>query len=354
MAFSIAELTQTEGWKGFMAKLYGWGASVVIIGALFKIMHWPGAAIMLTCGLMTEAVIFFFSAFEPIHREIDWSLVYPELSGLDDEGEMDVYKENIVTGRGDVSLEKFEDIIKIPTTTINSEAIVQINEGIENLHKTAKDISQITDVATATKSFAKNFNTAAQSLDSFANVYAENSDVLKNSATVLSSSFQKNAELVAKAGTDITNQVTNSGQSLADTYTKMTDNISKAGVDIVSQVQKSGATLSGSYEKLAQSVTTYYTSIDQHSQTYTGNLGKLGKSLSDLNSLYEMQMKETTDHIKSAEKAYKDFDNIIGNLQQSVEQTNRYRSELAKLSDSLASLNSIYGNMLSSMNIVKK
>src|SRR5437899_2049123 len=72
----------SKGWKKFMAKLYGFGASVVIIGALFKIQHWPGAGIMLTVGLGTEAVIFFFSAFEPIHEDIDWSLVYPELAGL--------------------------------------------------------------------------------------------------------------------------------------------------------------------------------------------------------------------------------------------------------------------------------
>ena len=51
----IAEITQGKGWKNFMAKLYGLGASVVIIGALFKIQHWSGAGIMLTIGLGTEA-----------------------------------------------------------------------------------------------------------------------------------------------------------------------------------------------------------------------------------------------------------------------------------------------------------
>jgi len=59
---SLAELVQSSGWKNFIAKLYGIGASVVIIGALFKIQHWPLASIMLTAGLLTEAIIFFFSA----------------------------------------------------------------------------------------------------------------------------------------------------------------------------------------------------------------------------------------------------------------------------------------------------
>ena len=65
-----------------MSKLYGWGAAVVILGALFKINHYQGADIMLIVGLGTESLIFFFSAFEPPHVEPDWSLVYPELAGM--------------------------------------------------------------------------------------------------------------------------------------------------------------------------------------------------------------------------------------------------------------------------------
>ena len=63
-----------------MAKLYGWGAAIVIIGALFKIQHWEGASLMLILGLGTEAFIFFMSAFEKPHEEPDWSLVYPQLA----------------------------------------------------------------------------------------------------------------------------------------------------------------------------------------------------------------------------------------------------------------------------------
>jgi len=83
---SLAEIVHSSGWKAFMAKLYGIGASVVIVGALFKIQHWQFAGLLLTIGLLTEATIFFFSAFEPLHEEPDWTLVYPELAGIGDEG----------------------------------------------------------------------------------------------------------------------------------------------------------------------------------------------------------------------------------------------------------------------------
>ena len=75
---------RSKTYKQITAKLYGVGASVVIVGALFKINHWPGASETLIVGMLTEAVIFFLSAFEPLHVTYDWSLVYPELAGMED------------------------------------------------------------------------------------------------------------------------------------------------------------------------------------------------------------------------------------------------------------------------------
>ena len=75
----LYKLARNRGFRNFMARLYGWGASVVIVGVLFKLVHWPYADYILIVGLLTEAVIFFFSAFEQPHVDPDWSLVYPEL-----------------------------------------------------------------------------------------------------------------------------------------------------------------------------------------------------------------------------------------------------------------------------------
>ena len=80
----LGNITDAKWYKTMMPKLYGWGAALVIIGALFKIEHLPGASIMLILGLGTEAIIFFFSAFEKQPEETDWSLVYPELAGMND------------------------------------------------------------------------------------------------------------------------------------------------------------------------------------------------------------------------------------------------------------------------------
>src|SRR5688500_18859260 len=73
----------SRGFKVVMSRIYGLGAAVVIVGALFKILHWKGADAMLMVGLLTEAGIFAISAFEPVKEEVDWTLVYPELAGMD-------------------------------------------------------------------------------------------------------------------------------------------------------------------------------------------------------------------------------------------------------------------------------
>src|SRR5690606_2512762 len=78
-------MAQSRAFKKFMVMSYGFGASIVIIGALFKIVHFEigplTGNVMLTLGLVTEAIVFAISAFEPVDDDLDWSLVYPELAG---------------------------------------------------------------------------------------------------------------------------------------------------------------------------------------------------------------------------------------------------------------------------------
>src|SRR5680860_205778 len=78
-------MAQSKSTKKLFNMAYGLGASVVIIGALFKILHWEigplTGGLLLAVGLITEALIFAISAFEPVDDELDWALVYPELAG---------------------------------------------------------------------------------------------------------------------------------------------------------------------------------------------------------------------------------------------------------------------------------
>jgi gliding motility-associated protein GldL len=147
---NITEIVQSSGWKNFMAKLYGIGASVVIIGAMFKIMHWPGASTMIVAGLTTEAIIFFFSAFEPLHEELDWTLVYPELAGMSDPDELDELREESLAGRG-VGLQKFDELFK--EADIRPETIKSLSTGLTSLSQTSANLADITAASVATKEY---------------------------------------------------------------------------------------------------------------------------------------------------------------------------------------------------------
>ncbi|MEZ7942001.1 MAG: gliding motility protein GldL, partial [Flavobacteriales bacterium] len=112
-----------------MAKLYGIGAAVVIVGAMFKIQHWPFAGPMLVCGLTVEAIIFFFSAFEPPHEDPDWTLVYPELAS----GEKDT------SNGGKRITEQLDDMLL--EAKIEPSLIQSLGDGMRSLSTQAKDLS---------------------------------------------------------------------------------------------------------------------------------------------------------------------------------------------------------------------
>ena len=83
----LTKIADNRIYKSLMPILYGWGASLVILGALFKILYLPGADLMLMIGMGTEAVIFFFSAFEKAPKEYHWENAYPQI--IDNEADAD-------------------------------------------------------------------------------------------------------------------------------------------------------------------------------------------------------------------------------------------------------------------------
>ena len=144
--------------KNFMAKLYGIGAAVVILGALFKIMHWEGANYMLVVGLGTEAVIFFFSAFEKPATDYDWSLVYPELATSDG-----AERSLSVVDQLDTALQD---------GGIDSALIERLGEGMRSLSETAGSLSGTVDAAGATAAYSEQLNNAASNMENLNALYA--------------------------------------------------------------------------------------------------------------------------------------------------------------------------------------
>jgi gliding motility-associated protein GldL len=290
---SLAELVQSSGWKNFIAKLYGLGASIVIIGALFKIQHWPMAGLMLTVGLITEAIIFFFSAFEPLHEEIDWSLVYPELAGISDEDAVSGRgKENmhlggmggaIGGGAGSVALAKFDEMLE--KADITPDLFQKLGVGMKKLSDATSNIAVMGDISAASSKYASTVNNATDSLGK------------------LSESYTSTAKLI---------------NDTSSTYRNMADSFSV---------------------------------IEVGGKSYQQQLEVLNKNLSALNSVYELQKKGADEHLKETETIYKGIQALMKDLSDSAGDTMKYREQISKLNDNLSALNNVYGNMLSAMNV---
>ena len=212
IAASISKITEAKWYKVMMPKLYGWGASLVIIGALFKIQNWPFAGLFLTIGLTTEAVIFFFSAFEKQYEDYDWSLVYPDLAHMEDpsakkpaqqldEALQRAKIDNELIESLNEGLRSFGDATTKLNETIAAAASIndyndQIQEGVKNMNAlnslyelqlqasnqqmeaTNQFLNNLQSSVEDSKRFQEQVNSLAENLESLNKVYAKMLDAM--------------------------------------------------------------------------------------------------------------------------------------------------------------------------------
>jgi len=256
-------LFETKKGKTIMGLLYGLGAAVVIVGALFKIMHWPGAGPMLVVGLSTEALIFAVSAFEPQHMPLDWTLAYPELAGMDDE------HDHKAVDKGS-PVEQLDNMLE--DAKIDSELIESLGTGLRSLSTNASKLSEISDASVATNEYTESLKTASSKVSSLADDYAKASESLA-----------------------VLNEAANNGASTGE------------------QMQK------------------------------------LASTLEALNESYASQLQGSQQQAETMQTMYAGITALMTNLSESVEDTKRYKENIAELSTNLTALNNIYGNMLTAM-----
>jgi gliding motility-associated protein GldL len=184
---------------------YGMGAAVVIVGALFKIIHFEigplTGNVMLTIGLVVEALIFALSAFESPEKEIDWSLVYPELAG----GEAKARK--VKTEETDASgllSKKLDQMLK--DAKVDGALMESLGNSIKNFESAAKGIAPTVDSMAGQKKYSEELSMAAAQMESLNSLYkvqlesasrnaeankqiAENADKLKEQMQAMTSNI---------------------------------------------------------------------------------------------------------------------------------------------------------------------
>lgn len=320
---SIDTFVRSKTYKQITAKLYGVGASVVIVGALFKINHWPGAELTLIVGMLTEAVIFFLSAFEPLHVEYDWSLAYPELAGMEYSTEEEKAAKrkavaeakkaqatggitvegggSVVLGSGGGETQKLDKMLE--DAKIGPELIESLGKGLQNLSETTNGLGSVAKAAETSETFIKNVGEAS------------------NQVTELTSAYKKTADYLNK-------DLLASGEYLSS----------------VQEATSAVGTLANIYKETANT-------LSVGDASYIDELKTMASSLSSINALYEMQIQNSSAQLEATKNVQERIDNLVTNFADTAENVLKYKEQVNALSKKVGSLNDIYGNMLAAMQV---
>jgi len=337
------EFANKKGFKTFMARLYGWGASLVIIGALFKIQHWAGAGLMLTIGLSTEAIIFFFSAFERPHAEPDWSLVYPELAGMHDDEPKEKKK---VKGKETTVTQEIDKMLE--EAKIGPELIQSLGAGLKSLSETSTKMADLSNSVAANNEFTNNVRAAATSVSQLNSTYQKTQEVLS-----------KDINVVEEFAASVKN-ATSSANNLSGTYAEvagMMKNDINAATEYVSSVKEATSSvnlLKNKYVESAENLAKSAASIDFSNidtNAYQDQILKVTKNLEALNSVYELQLQSVSGQLDTSNTVREGMSTFLNNLEKSVEASDQYQELVHNLNNNMAILNKVYGNMLAAMNV---
>jgi len=255
-----------------VGNIVSWGASVVIVGLMFKILHLPGATYFIAGGLTVEALLFLILGFQREEKEVDWVRVYPELDESFS-GELPKASARPAVASGDsfsntAALDKM-----LSEAKIGPELIGSLGEGLRTFGDKVSAISKVTDAGEATIAF------------------------------------------------------TNKVKSAAASYDKLSDSFEKASANL---------------SEMANS------NVD--SKAYHDQVNNLAKNLSSLNAVYELELQDSSAHLKAMNSFYKNLSLTMNNFNESLEDSKQFKDEVGRLAKNLASLNAIYGNMLTAMN----
>lgn len=270
--------------------VYSLGASVVIIGALFKILHWPGASQVLMVGMFTEAFLFILGIFEKPHAAYHWENVFPQLIGHE---QKELLGGNGIVGGSPAS----QTGTSASVPAISEESLKSLQEGIDNLGKTAEQLATLGNVATATNSLVEKMNTASVAAESFANTQT----ALSNATRTLGQSYQTiSADM--------------------DAIVKQTQNYGKGMEAVNAQM----ASLNSVYELQLKD-------LQAQSAAFKNQTGSVDKITSVIEAM--------TADAKTMQQ----------NNAAALEATALYLAAQQKLAAQVADLNKVYGNMLNAL-----
>jgi len=270
---------KTKRGQSVMNFLFSFFAAVVIGGALFKIEHWPGADIMIICGLVAEMIVFLLMALlVPAHEEYYWERFFPNITEHPDVEERRTGKFEMTpiglgssaSKNGNPALDKLDDMLA--KAEITPSNLSRLSENFTKLNTTVTKIGEISDVVAATGDYTAKTKEATVALINMKEAYA-------NAATSV-----------------------------------------------------------GHFNSASESTKDFHVQV-QH----------LTKNLTSLNTIYELELQDTNNHLKAMNSFYGNLVKASQGMQGSVDEAQKVQQQITALSHNLTTLNQIYGNMINAM-----
>jgi gliding motility-associated protein GldL len=396
---NVGDFLHSRKWRTIQNYTYSFGASVVLIGALAKLEHWPAASGFLMTGLGMEALIFFISAFEPLLENPDWKRVYPQLREGDELPKVQEKYKSLDT--------EFDYVRKktdgpIPTSgpgggisfnDLPPEVVASLKKSFDDLSKAANEIKDISGATLATETFIKNlkeasnsigsvvesnkkvsgemeknvseitgsYKTAAQAIRDSSSKAAtgidqtvnEFSSSIKSTSETIKSTGDKVVQGVTQSINDLSGSVKSSADGIKSASIKFSDDLGKSSVEYNKQLQASANELSESYRKVTESLNGGFKGLERSSASYVEGIDKLNKNMAALNTAYELHLKGAG-KIEEVVKQYSTNVAEIGKLlYSSVEETKKFNDNTKEINENIQALNKVYGRMLGALNTKK-
>jgi chromosome segregation ATPase len=259
--------------------------------------------------------------------------VYPELAGMYHGVEgTDLKRRKSPTEQLDEMFEKAK---------VDQDVIEKLGLGMEKLSENANQLGKLSDATVVTNEFTENLSTASSSAKAFGDAVA------------------KDVEATNEYG-DSLKSINEGAGSLANAYTQAADilkgdmNTTEQFAETVKGATESAQSLANSYAKSAEILAKSVSALDftaVEGDAYNQQLRKISENLAALNAIYEIQLKGTNDAVESTDKLQGTLSTFLEKLEQSTASTSQFSSQMATLSERMSSLNKVYGNMLTAMNI---
>lgn len=281
--------------KKVVGCVYSLGASIVIVGALFKIMHFPGAGPMLVVGMSIEAILFAIGCLDKPHAEHHWENVFPQLVGYGADPELIKELESrprptLLGGGNDGG-----SSANVPA--LNEKELESLKAGISNLAKTATQLSELGSVANTTNKLNEKLDAAGQAAEQF-----------------------------AQAG----KAVSEKSATLGETYVQVTADMQRVVAD------------TKAYEAQVANLSSQLTSLNA---VYELQI----KALQSQVDAYKAQSAKIADATTQVENLSAGVKSMAEQANEALKNQEAYVAGAKQLANQVADLNKVYGNMLNAL-----